>query len=108
VDRCAPELPELAELWFGAGRQAQVGALAEYLTRRERAGTLTLPGPSALVARTVVELCTLWAVHSHFDPAPGANGPNRIDDTTITTMLAALVVRGTAPEPTPAPHPRTS
>ena len=70
VDRCAPELPDLAEVWFGAGRAAHVGGVEEYLVRRQHAGTVSLPGPAPLVARTIVELCALWAVHCHFDPAP--------------------------------------
>jgi len=100
VDRCAPELPELAHVWFGAGRRAQVGAMAEYLTRRHRAGTLTLPGPAEPVARTIVELCALWAVHCHFDPAPpppDTPRPDPIDDVATAAMLAQLLVRATTP-----------
>jgi AcrR family transcriptional regulator len=107
VDRCAPELPDLAALWFGAGRQAQAGALATYLTSAQDAGTLSLPGPAPLVARTVIELCTLWAVHCHFDPAPAPPGAEAVDDTAVAAMLAALIVRATTPPQTPtadAPH----
>ena len=63
VDRCAPELPDLAAAWFGTGRAAQVDGFEQYLVRREQAGTVALPGPAPLVARTIVELCALWAVH---------------------------------------------
>jgi AcrR family transcriptional regulator len=98
VDRCAPELPDLAEVWFGAGRHAQVDAMQEYLTRRQDAGTLALPGPARLLARTVVETCALWAVHAHFDPAPApyrAAPQEPIDDTAVATMLAGLFARAT-------------
>jgi hypothetical protein len=54
-----------------------VDAVEEYLTRRERAGTRRLPGPAPLLARTVVELCALWAVHCHFDPRPPHPAPTR-------------------------------
>jgi AcrR family transcriptional regulator len=97
VDRCAPEIPELAELWFGVGRRAQVSAVEQYLNRR--ANTVALPGPAPLLARTVVELCALWAVHCHFDPAPAPPGTpvvDRIDDTAVAAMLADVVVRATA------------
>jgi AcrR family transcriptional regulator len=100
VDRCAPELPELAQVWFGTGRRAHVGAMEEYLSRRQHAGTLALPGPAPLVARTVVELCALWAVHCHFDPAPDPPGnglAEPIDDDVVAGMLAQLVVRATTP-----------
>jgi AcrR family transcriptional regulator len=102
VDRCAPELPDLAEVWFGTGRRAHVGAVEEYLTRRHRDGRLTLPGPAPLVARTIVELCALWAVHCHFDPAPRppAEPAEPIDDAAVAAMLAELVVRATIPPPT--------
>jgi AcrR family transcriptional regulator len=102
VDRCAPELPDLAAVWFGSGRDAQVGALEAYLTRRYQAGTVTLPGPAPLVARTVIELCALWAVHCHFDPArvsAGGDAASSIDDATVAAMLAEMVVRATARTP---------
>ena len=98
VDRCAPELPDLAEVWFGAGRRANVSGIEEYLLRRQQAGTVTLPGPAPLVARTIVELCALWAVHCHFDPAPAPSGtstPDVIDDAAVAAMIAELFARAT-------------
>ena len=95
VDRCAPEIPELAEVWFGVGRHAQVLAVQEYLNRRLLAGTLTLPGPVEPFARTIVELCALWAVHCHFDPAPATARAADIDDIAVSAMLAEMVVRAT-------------
>jgi AcrR family transcriptional regulator len=95
VDRCAPEIPELTDVWFGTGRHALVLTVQEYLTRRHRAGTLTLPGPAGPLARTIVELCALWAVHSHFDPAPATSRVETIDDTAVAAMLAELIVRAT-------------
>jgi AcrR family transcriptional regulator len=103
VDRCAPELPELATVWFGAGRHALVVTLADHLTRSERAGTLALPGPAPLVSRTIIELCTLWAVHCHFDAAPAAAQASPVDDAAVAAMLATLITRGTAPHPTAPP-----
>ena len=102
VDRCAPELPDLAEIWFGTGRRANVDGVQEYLVRRQQAGTVNLPGPAPLVARTIVELCAMWAVHSHFDPAPApavdagsATPADTIDDAVVAAMIAELFVRAT-------------
>lgn len=101
VDRCAPELPELGQVWFGSGRQAQVGVLETYLTRLEQSGRLVLPGPASLVSRTIVESCALWAVHCHFDPAatlkPTTDTATDVDDTVVAAMLAALFARATLP-----------
>ena len=105
VDRCAPELPDLAEVWFGTGRGAQMAGMEAYLRRRQATGVLVLPGPPPLVARTVVELCVLWAVHCRFDLAP-AGPTDRGDDysadpaddeETVAATLAALLVHGLAP-----------
>jgi hypothetical protein len=86
------------EVWFGNGRRAHVAAVEEYLNRRQRAGTLTLPGPAPLVARTIVELCALWAGALPFEPAPHPPGTGRaepIDDTVVAAMLAQLLVKAT-------------
>lgn len=90
VDRCAAELPELAEVWFGQGRAGQVAALTEYLQRRE----FRLPGPAPLIARTIVETCVLWAVHLHWDPA---GDQPRTDPDTVATTLAGLLTHGLVP-----------
>jgi AcrR family transcriptional regulator len=101
VDRCAAEFPQLARVWFGDGRQAQVGALESYLARRSAAGSLVLPGPPPLVARTVVEVCALWAVHCHFDPAAStADVVTDIDDHAVAAMLATIFDRATSPHET--------
>ena len=95
VDRCAPELPDLAAVWFDTGRGAIVGALATYLLSRQERGVLTLPGPAPLVARTVVELCALWAVHCYFDPAPDLR--TSADAAVVSSTLSQLIARATAP-----------
>lgn len=101
VDRCAPELPDLAEVWFGSGRRAQVGGLQAFLEHGVRDGRFSLPGPTPLVARTILELVTLWAVHCHFDPAPPTGGrTDQLDDSVIAATLAELLVRATLPRPT--------
>jgi AcrR family transcriptional regulator len=95
VDRCAPELPELASVWLDAGRGAQMSAMERYLQDREEAGVLQIPGSVQVVARTAIELCVLWAVHCHFDPAP----PQRtsIDDDTIAATVASMIARSLTP-----------
>lgn len=93
VDRCAPEVPELAEIWFGAGRAQLVEQLAAYLSRRERQGLLHVAGPWDVVARTIVEGCVLWAVHLHWDPAPSAFRTTRPVEE-VAGILARLYATG--------------
>ena len=101
VDRCAPEFAELRQVWFEESRAMQMGAMAEYLRRRRDAGLLAVPGRVELVARTVVELCVLWAVHRHWDPAPAppeqSPGSARIDEEEVVSMLTQLLAKAVAP-----------
>ena len=101
VDRCAPEFSELRQVWFEDGRSLQRVAMAEYLRRRADAGHLAVPGVVELVARTMVELCVLWGVHRHWDPAGAPAGlpagQEDFDDDEVVGMLTGLLVHGTTP-----------
>ncbi len=68
LDRCACEIPELATVWFGDGRYALVDLWHAYLS--QRAGHLAIDVDPAILARTIVELVTTWAVKMPWDPAP--------------------------------------
>ena len=68
LDRCAGEIPELATVWFGDGRYALVDLWAAYFELRSR--YVTPDVDRAILARTVVEVITTWAVKMPWDPAP--------------------------------------
>jgi AcrR family transcriptional regulator len=86
VDRCAPELPDLGEVWFGAGRAGLVAALTDYLTRRAASGAVRLPGPAR-----VVDL--------HWDPAGGDPGDReQPPPDVVAATLAGLLTHGLVSE----------
>jgi AcrR family transcriptional regulator len=66
LDRCAPEIPEVAGEWYDSGRYV-VEEL--WVAALERSSTPTSVDVHVL-ARTIVELITLWAVKMPWDPAP--------------------------------------
>ena len=68
LDRCAGEMPELSAVWFGDGRYAVADLWHDYLALRSN--HLTINVDSAILARTIVELVTTWAVKMPWDPAP--------------------------------------
>ena len=110
VDRCAAEIPDLAQLWFGAGRAGLVDQLRDHLDRRAAQGLLwpsEVPGDSDVVARTIVETCVMWSVHLRWDPAPSAFRTDRSDDD-LARILSRLFARGIVIDPPPdqAPDPR--
>lgn len=88
LDRCAGEMPELANVWFGEGRYALVDLWQDYLTLR--ANHLTIDLDPAILARTIVEVVTTWAVKMPWDPAPRPYP----DDTTAAcaAMIRQLLV----------------
>lgn len=68
LDRCAAEIPDLAAVWFGDGRYALVDLWHDYLTLRS--AHMTDDVDAAILARTIVEIVTTWAVKMTWDPAP--------------------------------------
>jgi AcrR family transcriptional regulator len=68
LDRCAAEIPELAAAWFGDGRYALVDLWAGYLELR--ASVMTSDVDRDILARTIVEVVTTWAVKMPWDQAP--------------------------------------
>jgi AcrR family transcriptional regulator len=70
LDRCAPDYPELANLWYRAGREGALSLLARYLDDRARRGRFRRFEESAVAARIVLETLVFWAVHRHWDPSP--------------------------------------
>jgi AcrR family transcriptional regulator len=91
LDRCAQDRPDLAELWFGGGREGLMELIVGYLRARP---TLAEGLPDVRVtARIIVELIAFWAVHRHWDPHPQA-----IDEMTAEDTVTAFIVRALASE----------
>jgi AcrR family transcriptional regulator len=82
------EISDLAEVWFGDGRYALVDLWHDYLTLRS--AHLTDDVDPAILARTIVETVTTWAVKMPWDPAPRPYP----DDTAAAcaTMIRHLLV----------------
>ncbi|MFC1413525.1 TetR/AcrR family transcriptional regulator [Streptacidiphilus sp. N1-12] len=68
VERCAEQLPELAQWYFVQRRRAMVGQLGDYLAARIEAGLLRPVPDVAVAARFVVETVAWFAMHRHNDP----------------------------------------
>jgi AcrR family transcriptional regulator len=87
IDRSAPDLPELAGLWFEGARGGLIQVLSHYLQDRVRR-TLFRPLPDPTVAaRLIIETTVFWAVHRHWDPHPQA-----VDDATALETVLHFVV----------------
>ena len=91
LDRCAPDYPELAKVWYRAGREGALSLLVRYLEDRARRGRLRRFEDSAVAARLVLETLVFWAVHRHWDPSPQAVDDGTARRTVIAFLAVALV-----------------
>ena len=89
LDRCANEIPELAAVWFGDGRYALVDLWHDYLELRSDQVTGNMD--RSILARTIVEIVTIWAVKMPWDPAPR---PYPADTSTACASMIRSLVTG--------------
>jgi len=91
LDRCALDYPELAELWYRAGREGALSLLSQYLDDRARRGRLQRFEDEAVAARIVLETLIFWAVHRHWDAHPQRVSDAAAQNTAIQFIVSALL-----------------
>lgn len=91
LDRSAPDMPELAALWFGGARGGLIAALGQYLQDRIRRGKLRSVPDTAVTARLIIETVVFWAVHRHWDPHPQVVEEQVAQRTVVQLIRDALV-----------------
>jgi AcrR family transcriptional regulator len=97
IDRCGSDHPELAKLFYGGGRFAQLDALARYLEQRIRVGLLPELPDVPVAARFVIEAVATWAVHIYWDPSPQPISPQAAEETLVRIVVRGLGAAGPAP-----------
>lgn len=90
LDRCAQDHPELAAVWYAAGREGALGLLRRYLEDRIRRRRLAPMADPAVTARIVLETVVFWAVHRHWDPSPQPVDDVQAEDAVLEFVLRAL------------------
>jgi AcrR family transcriptional regulator len=68
IERCARDLPELAQFWFVQNRRASIEALGDYVRRRIRSGAMRPVPDIPAAARFIVETIAWFAWHRIGDP----------------------------------------
>jgi AcrR family transcriptional regulator len=96
IERCAPDRPELAELYYGRGRAGLIERWRRYLERRAAEGQLAAAPDGAIAARLVIECVAWFAWHRRGDPAP-----QPMDDALARETVIALLARALLPGETP-------
>ena len=91
IDRCAADYPELARVWYRAGRQGQMAVFRTYLESPGRRRALRPTADVDVTARLLIETVTFWAIHRHWDPAPQRITDDEARETVIAFLVAATV-----------------
>ena len=95
IERCAVDLPDLDELYYGHGRRSYLGQLEGYLARRMSSGHLrTTPDPD-VTGRMITELVAWWAWHRLEDREVGLVDAAVARRSVVEFVCDALIV----PEP---------
>jgi AcrR family transcriptional regulator len=90
VDRSAPDLPQLAALWFAGARGGLIQLLASYLEDRIARKRLRPVPDAAVAARLVIETVMFWAVHRHWDAHPDPVDDAVAEETVVRFVVDAL------------------
>jgi AcrR family transcriptional regulator len=93
LDRCSPDHPDLAAVWYGTGREGALTLLTRYLEDRMARGKLRSAADVGVAARITLEILVFWTVHRHWDPSP-----QNIDDATAEDSVVAFIVNSLAEE----------
>ncbi len=91
MDRSAPDMPELAALWFEGVRGGLIASLEQYIQDRIRRDKLRAVPDTAVVARLIIETTVFWAVHRHWDPHPQVVEEQVVQSTVVQLIRDALV-----------------
>lgn len=94
IERSAPDLPELFQIYFVETRRGLFDRLARYVERRASAGHLRAIAEPALAARWIVETVTWFARHRHGDQ----DASGLPDEAAIRAQVVALVVASLVPD----------
>lgn len=101
IERCARDLPELAEFYFVRRRRAAFEKLGDYLRRRIRSGALRpVPDVSAAV-RFITETVAWFAWHRIGDPDSAM-----LDDDACRRTVRHLLLTAFLADPAAAPAPK--
>ena len=90
LDRCMDH-PELNGLWQSQGRADTRLALERYLEHRIASGHFRPVSDVRIAARILIETCTTWAVHIHWDRAPEVYDPDEARAAVIEFAVRGLL-----------------
>lgn len=92
IDCCAHDYPELAAVFFKAGRETVMQALVRYLELRIQQGLLRPVPDVAIAARILLEVVAYWSIHRYWDPSPQRIDDSVAEDTVVDLLIHTLSI----------------
>jgi len=94
IERCARDVPQLAELYYVQGRRTLVGLFSRYIEKRVAGGYFaSVPDPPT-TARFITESVVWFARHRHHTPDSEMISDENALKTSVHMIASALVPRG--------------
>ncbi len=88
VEAAASDHPSLSKIWYPNARGQLLEVLLPFVERHLLAGAFRPLASAPIAARHLIETCTFWAIHRHWDLAPQS-----IDEDKLEDALVELVIR---------------
>ena len=96
VDSSAQDFPEIAEVWFIDARGYVLQTLGALLRKRIDGGHFETISDISIASRMILETCTYWAVHRHWDPQRIVFDEHEVREMVIRFVLGQCI-RATSP-----------
>jgi AcrR family transcriptional regulator len=94
IERCAVEMPELEDFYYGRTRVGYFGRLAAYVEKRTNAGYFRLLPDSSVAARVVSEMISWFAWHRREGRDAHLYDDEAVRSTVVEFICAALLLDG--------------
>lgn len=91
IERCAPDVPQLADLYYVQGRRSLVDLFSRYLESRIQAGYFAPVPDVPTTARFITESVVWFARHRHNTPDSEMISDEAALQTTVHMIASALV-----------------
>lgn len=91
VEAAAGDHPRLSGIWYPNARGQLLTVLIPYVERHVATGCFRPVTNAPMAARHLIETCTFWAIHRHWDPAPQIVDENKIEDALVELVLRVFL-----------------
>jgi AcrR family transcriptional regulator len=91
IEAAASDHPNLSKIWYPNARGQLLEVLLPFVERHLLAGAFRPLTSAPIAARHLIETCTFWAVHRHWDPSPQSIDEDKLEDALVELVLRVFL-----------------